>query len=113
VPGTPNASSHFCAGDLARWSGIKRCGGAMHGGHLVARNIHQSVLRDLCGYEPQFEKLPDPVPPMIGLAVGKNAVGYSPATGVSSGEEVMKMFFGDDLGFTSKSALGSLLEIAP
>lgn len=38
---------------------------------------------------------------MMGLAVGKKAASYSPQTGTTSGEDVMKMFFGDDLGFTS------------
>lgn len=38
---------------------------------------------------------------MMGLAVGKKAASYSPHTGTASGEDVMGMFFGDDLGFTS------------
>lgn len=62
--------------------------------------------------EPEFVKL-DEVPPMIGLAVGKKAVAYWPEGGVTSGEDVLKNFFGDDLGFSSKlcswRALGRIL----
>lgn len=98
----PNASSHFCAGDVARWSGIKRCGAAMHGGHYIAHNIHQSVLRERdARHEPRFQHLRE-IPPMIGLAVGKNAVAYSPEGGLSSGPEVMQAYFRDDLGWASE-----------
>ncbi len=41
---TPNASSHYAIGDVAAWSGIKRCGSAMSMGHLSAVNIHQQLL---------------------------------------------------------------------
>lgn len=101
-PGTPNHERHFCAGDLARWSGIKRCGAAMHGGHYVAQNIHKSVLRDRVGEEPSFAELQE-VPPMIGLAVGSKGVASGPE-GTVAGEDVLQSYFGDDLGFTSKSA---------
>lgn len=95
----PNASSHFCAGDVAKWSGIKRCGAAMHGGHYIAHNIHQSVLQQQDPrHEPRFQHLQE-IPPMIGLAVGKNAVAYSPDGGLSSGPEVMQAYFRDDLGW--------------
>ncbi|KAK5988671.1 Oxidoreductase OXR1 [Cladobotryum mycophilum] len=98
APETPNSSSHFCAGDLAKWSGIKRCGAAMHGGHYIAYNIHQSILQTSAGHEPKFQELQE-IPPMIGLAVGNNAVAYGPESGVISGPEVMKAYFRDDLGF--------------
>ncbi|KAL5090029.1 hypothetical protein Trisim1_004860 [Trichoderma cf. simile WF8] len=97
-PSTPNAASHFCAGDVAKWSGIKRCGAAMHGGHLVANNIHQLVLQQIAQHQPKFQELPE-IPPMIGLAVGKNAVAYGPDEGVISGPEVMQAYFRDDLGW--------------
>ncbi|UKZ82206.1 hypothetical protein TrVFT333_009990 [Trichoderma virens FT-333] len=97
-PSTPNAASHFCAGDVAKWSGIKRCGAAMHGGHYVAYNIHQSVLQQLAQHKPKFQELQE-IPPMIGLAVGKNAVAYGPDVGVVSGPEVMQAYFRDDLGW--------------
>ena len=71
-------------------------------GHNAAFNIHQQLLvahgkRD----KAEFIEFPE-VPPMIALAVGKNAVSYSPDNGTASGEEVMKMFFGEDLGLESK-----------
>lgn len=97
----PNSDSHFAIGDAIRWSGIKRCGGAMHMGYFVAHNIHELVLQKMNGAEPKFQELGE-VPPMIGLAVGKKAVSYGPAQGVMSGEDVMKAFFGNDLGFDSK-----------
>lgn len=99
--GTPNAECHFTIGDAIRWSGIKRCGGAMHMGFFAAHNIHELVLQKMNGAEPKFQELAE-VPPMIGLAVGKKAVSYGPAQGVLSGEDVMKAFFGNDLGFDSK-----------
>ena len=102
VEGTPNAEYHFCAGDAAKWSGIKRCGGAMHGGHYTAHNIHQTMLRDrITGHEASFRELAE-FPPVIGLAVGKKAVAYSPDSGTISGEDVMEAYFRNDLGFTSK-----------
>ena len=42
------------------------------------------------------------VPPMIGLAIGKQAVAYWPAGGMVSGEETLETFFGKDLGFSSE-----------
>lgn len=101
--GVPNAESHFAIGDAIRWSGIKRCGGAMHMGYSVAHNIHELVLEKMNGDAPKLQELAE-VPPMIGLAVGKKAVSYGPAQGVMSGEDVMKAFFGNDLGFDSKSS---------
>lgn len=104
------APAHFAVGDLAKWSGIKRCGAAMHQGYYAAHNIHQLMaLQQRAatggikegGDEPKFLELGE-IPPMIGLAVGKKAVAYWPEAGVSSGEEVMSAFFGDDLGFSSE-----------
>lgn len=89
---------------MTAWSGIKRCGAAMAMGFNAARNIHQQLLEKLTGKEPVFVEFPE-VPPMIGLAIGKKAVSYSPQEGTESGEHVMKMFFGDDLGFTSKYSI--------
>ncbi|KAJ2965774.1 hypothetical protein NQ176_g10456 [Zarea fungicola] len=100
VEGTPNADYHFCAGDAARWSGIKRAGGAMHGGHYVARNIHQNILRDHVpgGHETAYGELHE-FPSVIGLAVGKKAVASSPDSGTVSGEDVLQAYFRNDLGF--------------
>jgi hypothetical protein len=103
---SPNSPSHFAIGDLVKWSGIKRCGGAMHMGYLAANNLHQQMQITTTdktpAAEPKFLTL-DEIPPMIGLAVGKKAVAYWPEAGVTSGEDVAKAFFGDDLGFSSKS----------
>ena len=104
---SPNWSNHFGAGDLVKWSGIKRCGGAMHMGYFAANNIHQKMIEARTGKKPEFLAL-DEIPPMIGLAVGKSAVSYWPQAGMSHGEDVMKLFFGDDLGFTSKFPLRQL-----
>lgn len=102
-----NSDSHFAIGDAIKWSGIKRCGGAMHMGFFVAHNIHELLLQKMNGSEPKFQELAE-VPPMIGLAVGKKAVSYGPAQGVMSGEDVMKAFFGNDLGFDSKFTMKSV-----
>lgn len=96
---SPNAADHFAIGDLVKWSGIKRCGSAMHMGYFAASNIHQKMTETSTGAKPTFSEL-DEIPPMIGLAVGKSAVSYWPSSGMSSGEDVMQLFFGDDLGFT-------------
>lgn len=97
----PNAASHFAAGDLALWSGIKRCGGAMHMGFCAATNMHQLMLQETSAgqHMPKLVELSH-FPPMIGLAVGRKAVSYSPDAGTNSGEDVAEMFFGDDLGFS-------------
>ncbi|KAK4124324.1 FAD/NAD(P)-binding domain-containing protein [Parathielavia appendiculata] len=96
---SPNSSSHFAIGDLVRWSGIKRCGAAMHMGYYAATNVHQQMqLATGRIAAPNYLELAE-IPPMIGLAVGRQAVSYWPEAGVDSGEEVMKVFFGEDLGF--------------
>jgi hypothetical protein len=84
----------------------------MHMGYLAANNIHQHMetqtqtqaqtqMQTREEKESKILKL-DEIPPMIGLAVGKKAVAYWPEAGVTSGDEVMKTFFGDDLGFASE-----------
>lgn len=100
--GTPNADFHFAAGDVARWSGIKRCGGAMHMGYHAAINVHQSILsRALPGREPAWLEISEFLP-RIGLAVGKKAVAVTPDGPVIHGEDVMEAYFGDNLGLSSK-----------
>jgi hypothetical protein len=98
----PNSDSHFAVGDMINWSGIKRCGGAMHEGKIAGVNIHQLILRDISDVEVEFMELGE-IPPMIGLAVGKVALSYGPE-GMNSGKQVMQNFFEDDLGFRSKSS---------
>ncbi|KAK8007799.1 hypothetical protein PG989_001789 [Apiospora arundinis] len=98
-----NADSHFAVGDLINWSGIKRCGGAMHEGRYAGLNIHQLMLQELSSlseqkHTPEFQELQE-IPPMIGLAVGKKGLSYGPEVGMDSGEDVLKLFFEGDLGF--------------
>ncbi|KAM3466739.1 hypothetical protein MY5147_008991, partial [Beauveria neobassiana] len=80
--------------------GIKRCGGAMHGGHYAAYNIHQTILRDRVpgGHQPKYSEFTE-FPVCIGLAVGNTAVASGPESGTVSGPDVMKAYFRDDLGF--------------
>lgn len=93
---------HFCAGDAVKWSGIKRAGAAMWMGYLAAHNIFQRILvarGELKAEEVQDKKL-DPIPPMMGLAVGNEAVEYREGQPVRAGEDVRKYLFGDDLGWS-------------
>lgn len=100
----PNAFYHYAIGDIAQWPGIKRCGAAMHHGHYTAMNVHQKLLAVLnqSPSPPTLNELSADVLPGIGLAVGKKAVSYYPTTGVNAGEDVMKLFFEEDLGFKSR-----------
>ncbi|OQE38026.1 hypothetical protein PENCOP_c009G05503 [Penicillium coprophilum] len=98
----PNKEYHYAAGDIASWSGIKRGGAAMHQAHLAAVNIHQQMLAKRYNTKPKFVELVE-VAPMMALALGNTAVGYFPAMGLSSGNEIRNMFFNDDLGYESKS----------
>ncbi|KAH7036314.1 pyridine nucleotide-disulfide oxidoreductase AMID-like protein [Macrophomina phaseolina] len=93
----PNAEFHYAAGDIVKWSGIKRCGAAMHMGQYAAQNIHAHMLKEVPGVEPTWKELSE-FPPMIGLAVGKKAVVYDPQEGTSDGEHLMKSYFEQDLG---------------
>lgn len=97
----PNIDSHFAAGDISKWSGVKRCGAAMHHGHYVAMNIHKRIIEQRTGQCPKFNEMGE-VPPMMGLAVGKKAVAYSPGSGTTYGEDVAHAYFRDDLGWGSK-----------
>ncbi|KAH0267984.1 FAD/NAD(P)-binding domain-containing protein, partial [Aureobasidium melanogenum] len=96
----PNADSHFAAGDIASWSGIKRCGGAMHMGHYCAINIHQDMLKHRYGQTPVYKELSE-FPNIMGLAVGKKAVIFDTTTGTASGEDLMASYFGNDLANSS------------
>ncbi|KAI5806106.1 hypothetical protein EDC01DRAFT_134967 [Geopyxis carbonaria] len=100
------ASQHYAAGDVARTPAhtIKRAGGAMAGGAVVAHNIVKTFLAAEdpdCEEYTQAATVPD-VPAMMALAMGDTAVGFHPASGVSAGVEVRKGSFGDDLGLGRK-----------
>ncbi|KAK5072501.1 hypothetical protein LTR64_005026 [Lithohypha guttulata] len=113
---------HLAAGDIALWSGIKRCGAAMHMGGFCAYNIHQHIISQLPPTRPSspyarrssdsFNDIPSPAyepvykelaehPAVIGLAIGSTGTSYSPTEGTKSGPEVLKYMFGDDLGFSN------------
>lgn len=94
----PNASYHFAIGDLAAWSGIKRCGAAMHMGHYAGYNIYQLMLAECVASKPAFQELQE-IPPMIGLCLGKTAVSYHPVDGVKDGEDILASMFGDDMAY--------------
>ncbi|KAI5303667.1 MCM DNA helicase complex subunit mcm6 [Ascosphaera pollenicola] len=95
---TPNSKYHYAAGDIVRWTGIKRAGAAMHHGHLVARNIHQNLMQQIRGTTPEYSEL-TPAEPGMCVAIGKKAAAYSDTYGLKEGEETLKLFFEDDLGF--------------
>jgi len=98
---------HFAVGDVINWSGIKRCGSAMHTGKFAGLNMYQLMLEDLAPgqHHPRTAELfkLDPVPPMIAIAVGKEAVAYGP-DGMTHGPQIMRSYFEEDLGFRSKFA---------
>ena len=100
-----NSDSHFAVGDLAAWPPnsapvVKRCGAAMYQGSIAAFNIHQHMLFQSGLVEaPQCRTLPI-YAPVMALALGKTAIGYSPQNGVTSGKGLCETMFGGDLGFT-------------
>ncbi|KAJ5100096.1 FAD-dependent pyridine nucleotide-disulfide oxidoreductase [Penicillium argentinense] len=93
----PNAEHHWCVGDLAAWPGIKRCGGAMHMGHYAGHNLYEHMTTATVGSKPDFKEL-SPFPNVIGLALGKKAVCWTPDEGTKHGEELMDSLFGKDMG---------------
>ncbi|KMU77348.1 hypothetical protein CISG_06389 [Coccidioides immitis RMSCC 3703] len=93
-----NAKYHFAAGDIALWSGIKRAGAAMHQGHYAAINIYQQICSDLFAKTPKFVEL-DQAPPVICIAIGKQAASWSEEDGTLSGTDVLNLYFNDDLGY--------------
>lgn len=98
----PNAKVHFGVGDVVEWSGIKRAGGAMVMGQLAACNLYATILNDedksnnpLCLAElPTYENV-------IGIAIGKQCLTYDATNGIKSSEQLLKDYFGDDLGWAA------------
>lgn len=80
----------------------------MHMGQYAASNIYATMQSQVSGLKPQYMELDD-IPPMMGIAIGKTAVGYHPTTGVKHGEEQLKGLFGDDLGDTSECHMHTYL----
>lgn len=103
---SPNSEAHTAIGDICAWSGIKRAGGAMYMGQIAAVNIWSRILKaedETVNYEESV--IPD-WPAVMGLAVGKQALGYGgPGTEITYGKETLAEIFGDDLAWTSKSII--------
>lgn len=82
-------------------------------GYHAAHNIYQHMKAAAAaarGVEEEPEDIQlNEFPPVIGIAIGKKAVGYWKEAGVMAGEKELKDFFGDDLGFTSKYFLSPVL----
>ncbi|RAL16958.1 putative pyridine nucleotide-disulfide oxidoreductase AMID-like [Aspergillus homomorphus CBS 101889] len=95
----PNADEHFAVGDIVSWSGIKRCGAALHKGHLAATNVHQLMLAQALNAKPEFVTL-KPHPPVMAIALGKTAVAYDSDGGLQDGEKTYATMFGNDMGFS-------------
>ncbi|XP_014551932.1 hypothetical protein COCVIDRAFT_111610 [Bipolaris victoriae FI3] len=98
-----NASSHFGVGDVIAWTGIKRAGSATVMGQAAAQNIYSAILNS--ELDPSSERYGTAELPawdaVIGLAVGKQCLTYDPTNGIKYGVEVMKGYFGDDLGWAA------------
>ncbi|KIW00354.1 uncharacterized protein PV09_08066 [Verruconis gallopava] len=96
--GERNDERHYAIGDMAKWSGIKRCGGAIAMGRTVAVNLYQQIIAEKYKIAPKFEEWPE-IPPMIALAIGNQAMVYAPEMGASCSESNAKIYFRDDLAF--------------
>lgn len=98
-----NASSHFGVGDVIAWSGIKRAGSATVMGQAAAQNIYSAILNsELPPSSEQYTTSELPAwDAVIGLAVGKQCLTYDPKNGIKYGVEVMKGYFGEDLGWAA------------
>lgn len=109
-----NASSHFGVGDVIAWSGIKRAGSATVMGQAAAQNIYASILNsELASSTEQYATTELPAwAAVIGLAVGKQCLTYDPTGGMKYGVEVMKAYFGDDLGWSANLKYLGLTDVA-
>lgn len=72
----------------------------MYHGHYTAINIHQRMRSELIDTIPKFVEL-DESPPVICIAVGKQAAAWSEANGTLSGADILDLYFNDDLGYKS------------
>lgn len=69
-------------------------------GHYAGMNIYEHMLAECTGQKPNYQTL-SAFPSVMGLAIGKNAVSYTPDEGTREGEELQKNMFGKDMGHTS------------
>lgn len=58
------------------------------------------MMAECTGGKPEYQTL-QPFPAVMGLALGKTAVSYTPGEGTREGEDLMKTLFGKDMGHTS------------
>ena len=82
----------------------------MHMGHHAAINIHQHMMSQCTGEKPEYQTL-QPFPSVMGLALGKSAVSYTPSEGTREGEDLMKSLFGKDMGYTSASESSEISQL--
>ncbi|EPE08259.1 pyridine nucleotide-disulfide oxidoreductase [Ophiostoma piceae UAMH 11346] len=92
----PNSDSALAGGDLVDWSGIKRCGRAMHMGYYTALNTHQRMQELVNGKTPEYFTL-QKTAPVIALALGDNAIAWGDE--VTYGKDIAERFFSNDVGF--------------
>ncbi|CAO2651408.1 Nn.00g039780.m01.CDS01 [Neocucurbitaria sp. VM-36] len=108
-----NASSHFGVGDVIAWTGIKRAGSATVMGQTAAQNVYSAILNS--ELSPSAEPYKTTELPhwdaVIGLAVGKQCLTYDPKSGIKYGVEVMKGYFGDDLGWSASLKYMGLTDV--
>jgi len=91
--------SCYAIGDIAAVSGIKRAGAALRMGCVAAINIYSTILaQEGVTQEAVYNEWPE-VPPMIALAVGKQALTYGPGQEIEWGRKVMEQVFSNDLGW--------------
>lgn len=109
-----NSSSHFGVGDVIAWSGIKRAGSATVMGQTAAQNIYSAILNsELSPSEEKYVTTELPAwAAVIGLAVGKQCLTYDPSNGIKYGVQVMKDYFGEDLGWSGNLKYLGLTDVA-
>ncbi|CAK7270681.1 hypothetical protein SEPCBS119000_004211 [Sporothrix epigloea] len=95
--GVPNHDSALAAGDGVQWSGIKRCGRAMHQGYFAAHNCHQRMQELITGTPAKYQTLKEVIP-MIAIALGPDALAYAQGGELQYGKEVANTYFNDDVG---------------
>lgn len=81
----------------------------MHMGHYAGHNLYEHLMAQSAGSKPDVKNL-NPFPNVIGLAVGKKAVSWTPDEGTKHGEELMTSLFGEDMGNSSKHIPHSLAD---
>lgn len=104
----PNNESHFAAGDIVEWSGIKRVGIALRMGQCVARNLVKLIYTEQVSNAQiaELDQYPE-IPAMMALSIGPVAGSYSPNVGLKFGEDVHEDCFSNDLDLAGESILSN------